>query len=117
MPRVLQYTVSMSAWMIHRNEDAFPDPGKFDPERWLGKSPEELRFMEKCYIPFSRGSRSCLGQNLAMCELYVGLGTIFRRFDNLTAPDVGELTYIDYFAAYHPEERQKLRVTARDTAS
>ena len=102
----------MSAWMLHRNETAFPDPSRFDPERWIGRSADELRVMEKCYVPFSRGSRSCIGQNLAMCELYVSLGTIFRRFRGLKAPDVGELTFMDYFAAYHPDDRQKLKVTA-----
>lgn len=104
--------------MQHRNEAAFPNPTKFDPDRWLRSSTaeekEQLRLMEKCFVPFSRGPRSCIGQNLAMCELYVSLGTLFRRFHNLWAPDVGELTYIDYFTSYHPDERQKLKVTARE---
>jgi len=56
-----------------------------------------LAVANKCLVHFSRGSSSCIGQNLAMCELYVTLGTLFRRFGELAARDVGELAYVDYF--------------------
>ena len=98
--------------MQHRNPEAFPDPGKFDPTRWVDPSPSSKSAMNRCLVPFSRGSRSCIGQNLAMCEIYVTLGTLFRRFGDLAARDVGELLYLDFLNAYHPEERQKLKVFA-----
>jgi len=53
---------------------------------------------------------------LAYCELYVTLGTIFRRFDkmkgnHLTAED---LVYEDYFSSYHPLEATKFHVSSGD---
>ncbi|KAK0639484.1 cytochrome P450 [Cercophora newfieldiana] len=102
--------VGMSSYLMHRNPDAFPNPALFEPERWINTDPEASRAMKACLVPFSRGSRGCIGQNLAMCEMYLALGTLFRRIPNLAAQDVGELTYVDYFTAHHGEERQKLKV-------
>jgi cytochrome P450 len=98
--------------MLHRNPAVFPNPTVFDPERWVHADPTASKAMAKCLIPFSRGSRGCIGQNLAMCEMYVTLGTLFRRFGDLAAEDVGELTYVDYFTAYHGDEKQRLKVFA-----
>jgi cytochrome P450 len=96
--------------MLHRNSDAFPEPTRFDPTRWIDQPAEVAKARERCFVPFSRGSRMCIGQNLAMCELYVTLGTLFRRFDGLQAAYAGPLTYVDYFNSFHPQETQKLKV-------
>ena len=95
---------------MHRNPDAFPSPDTFDPTRWT--DPNTVRAREKCLVTFSRGSRACIGQNLAMCELYVTLGNLFRRFENLKAFDVGteDMTHVDYFSAFHPKGSRSFRV-------
>lgn len=49
----------MSSWLMHRNEDAFPDPMKFDPSRWL--HPEDARRLDHYMVPFGKGSRQCVG--------------------------------------------------------
>jgi cytochrome P450 len=51
--------VGMSAYFQHRDPSSFPQPDTFIPERWLG---EITPAMKLNYIPFSRGSRYCLGQ-------------------------------------------------------
>jgi cytochrome P450 len=68
--------VNMTSLLIHENEDIFPDPNTFRPERWLNNS-----HLHRYLIPFSKGPRSCLGINLAWAELYLIVGTIFRRFN------------------------------------
>lgn len=50
--------VGMSIYMMHNNEEHFPHPRHFDPERWLQPDSHQLR---KYLTPFSRGSRQCLG--------------------------------------------------------
>lgn len=50
--------VGMTSVLIHNNPTIFPDPRKFDPERWLQPSATQLR---KYFVSFSKGSRSCLG--------------------------------------------------------
>jgi hypothetical protein len=49
---------------------------------------------------------------LAYCELYVTLGTLFRRFDKLEVYNTNpaDLVYDDYFAIYHPLDARKFHV-------
>ncbi len=70
--------VSMTSVLMHTNPLIFPNPVEFRPERWLDQ--EGLR-LEKYLVPFSRGTRSCIGSNLAYAEIYMTLATVFRRFD------------------------------------
>ncbi|KAI8631194.1 cytochrome P450 [Xylariaceae sp. FL1651] len=53
---------------------------EFRPERWLPTNPD----LDRCnhyLVPFSRGSRMCLGLNLAYAELYIALAMMFRHKD------------------------------------
>jgi cytochrome P450 len=55
----LQTVVAISTTFIHNNPVFFPNPFKFDPERWL-KGPES-KALDKWLVPFSTGPRQCLG--------------------------------------------------------
>jgi cytochrome P450 len=68
--------VSMSLRDILLDERMYERPQEFLPERWLARGKHS-----KLHLPFGRGSRMCIGMNLAMAELYVILGSMFRRFD------------------------------------
>ncbi|KAF7789154.1 hypothetical protein EIP86_000091 [Pleurotus ostreatoroseus] len=50
--------VGISSCFVHLNDDIFPDPYTFNPERWLGPEAEGL---DHWLVAFSRGPRSCLG--------------------------------------------------------
>jgi len=102
--------VSMSNWLMHRDPSAFPNPDVFDPERWL--DPTEARYREKFLTSFSRGNRMCIGKPLAMCEMYVTIGQMFRKFGDLEAPDIGpeDMTYEDHFSLFHPLHARKFQV-------
>lgn len=62
-------------------------------------------------VPFGRGSRMCVGMPLAYCELYVTLGTFFRRFGNLRVWETTDwdLEYEDFFSSYHIAGRKWLK--------
>jgi len=51
--------VGMTSVLIHQNPDIFPQPLEFIPERWL--DPKEKQRMERYLVPFSKGTRVCLG--------------------------------------------------------
>lgn len=95
--------------MMHRDLSVFPDPMRFDPQRWLVSSYESQRLMHNM-VPFGRGSRQCVGMQLAYAELYITLGTLFRRFPKglkvwKTTPEV-MCDYEDFFSSYHPYSRR-----------
>jgi cytochrome P450 len=51
--------VGMTTLLMHTDETLYPDPMRFNPERWM-----DLDFRkkaEKIYAPFSKGTRICLG--------------------------------------------------------
>jgi cytochrome P450 len=53
--------VGMTAVLVHLNEDLFPEPLEFRPERWLDEDGKRDPRLEKYILSFSRGSRQCLG--------------------------------------------------------
>lgn len=72
----------MDAYSTHANSAIFPSPLEFRPERWLRddpKGPDGSTPLSRYVVSFTRGSRGCLGMNLAFMELYVALATAFRR--------------------------------------
>ncbi|MCJ1352893.1 MAG: hypothetical protein MMC33_002877 [Icmadophila ericetorum] len=72
--------VSMTSHFIHMSPEYYTDPFKFDPERWLRADADGTRHqLDKYFVPFSRGSRACIGQNLALAELYLGIASVVRR--------------------------------------
>ncbi|KAF2195494.1 putative cytochrome P450 [Zopfia rhizophila CBS 207.26] len=71
--------ISMTIRDMHYNATYFPSPRNFNPERWL--DPDLKSKSEKVFAPFGRGSRSCVGKNLAMAELLMGIGNLFGRFE------------------------------------
>ncbi|KZP31921.1 cytochrome P450 [Athelia psychrophila] len=71
-------SVSICSTFVHYNSDIFTDPTVFNPERWL--QPDSAK-LDNFQVAFSRGPRSCLGINLAWCELYLIFATLFRKLD------------------------------------
>ncbi|KAK6497728.1 hypothetical protein TWF481_012131 [Arthrobotrys musiformis] len=77
--------VSMSAYLMHTNPDIYPDPYKFDPDRWMNSDPASDQ--EKYFVPFSKGSRGCIGSSLAWAEMNATLAATFRRYKLSLHPD------------------------------
>lgn len=75
-------TVCMDAYSIHTNETVFPNALSFQPERWLNNpTGPGGRPLSHYLFSFGKGSRGCLGKELAYMELYVAIATLFRRFE------------------------------------
>lgn len=73
--------VSMDQYHMLMNERVFPDPSTFRPERWLDdpRGPDGIHPLTHYLTVFGRGTRMCLGLNLAYSELYIGFATLVRR--------------------------------------
>nr|WP_280405140.1 cytochrome P450 [Nocardia brasiliensis] len=67
-------TVIYSPYILHHRKDDYPDPGTFDPDRWLpGHHPSHR---PSALIPFSDGARKCIGDRFALIEATLALATI-----------------------------------------
>lgn len=71
-------TVFMSQYIMHRDSRYFPDPERFDPERWR---PEAKTARPRySYFPFGGGARQCIGESFAWMEGILILATLGRRW-------------------------------------
>ncbi|KAI1506236.1 cytochrome P450 [Biscogniauxia marginata] len=73
------FAIGMSAVITHHDESIFPDSHSFMPERWLDENGERSKDLERALLTFSKGSRACLGMNLAFCELYLTVTALALR--------------------------------------
>jgi cytochrome P450 len=83
--------VGVSAYALHHNEQYFPDPFKFYPERWLvdsdsGVTPESVAAAQSAFCPFSVGTRGCIGKQMAYMELSLALAKVLWLYDIRAKP-------------------------------
>eukprot|EP01097_Dermamoeba_algensis_P007210 TRINITY_DN4527_c0_g1_i1.p1 TRINITY_DN4527_c0_g1~~TRINITY_DN4527_c0_g1_i1.p1 ORF type:complete len:195 (-),score=47.77 TRINITY_DN4527_c0_g1_i1:71-655(-) len=71
--------LTVSTWLLHRHPDIWENPLSFIPERWEDK--DKLPQSPFAFVPFSAGSRNCIGQKFAMMEEKVILAMIFKQFN------------------------------------
>lgn len=95
-------TVGCAAYVLHHDEEAFPDSFAFKPERWIAaplnkdsadqtsthlrdisdlQHPDQIARAREAFCPFSLGSRGCTGKNLAYMELSLALAHVLWEFE------------------------------------
>ena len=72
-------------YVVHRDARFYPEPLRFDPERFGAEKKDRPRF---AFFPFGAGSRQCIGEGLAWMEGVLALATIVRDW-RLSLPPGG----------------------------
>jgi cytochrome P450 len=67
-------------WRTQRDSRFFPDPDRFDPERWRDDPVRSGKIPRFAYFPFGGGPRVCVGASFAMMEATLLLAMIQQRF-------------------------------------
>ena len=75
-PKGMHFYISIES--IHNNPDVWPDPEIYDPMRFHPSHAESRD--PHAYLPFSAGSRNCIGQNFAMNEQKTVIASLLNRF-------------------------------------
>ena len=79
------YSIVVAIREVHHRSQDFPDPQRFDPQRFVGQRPPTLS-----HIPFGGGTRRCVGAAFANVEMDVVLRTVLRHFTIETTAAAGE---------------------------
>ncbi|CAE6430616.1 unnamed protein product, partial [Rhizoctonia solani] len=69
--------ISVPSYVTNRSDVWGPDASEFRPERWLD---ENVTSVNKYFVPFSTGPRSCVGRNLAYMNLALITAGLLRRY-------------------------------------
>ena len=77
--------IVICSWLLHHSNRHFPDSEKFQPERW--EDDLRNRLPRGSYIPFSIGSRNCMGERLAMIEATLVLASVAQQWKFAELPD------------------------------
>ncbi|GHF37740.1 cytochrome P450 [Kitasatospora xanthocidica] len=70
--------VLLSPYLLHHRPDLYPDPERFDVDRWSPARAAELP--RRAYVPFGTGSRKCIGDVYSLTELTLAVAVITSRW-------------------------------------
>lgn len=74
---------------MFRDPKYFKDPNDFDPDRFINTNENINPYV---FIPFSAGSRNCIGQKFALLEVKSTISKILRYYELLTLGDEPDIT-------------------------
>ncbi|XP_075143319.1 cytochrome P450 4B1-like [Leptodactylus fuscus] len=77
--------VHLSIYSMNRSPNMWDNPEVFDPLRFSPENSSQRH--SHVYVPFSAGSRNCIGQNFAMREMRVAMALTLLRFELSIDPD------------------------------
>ena len=90
--------IMIPLYAIHHQEEFFPDPFKFDPERFMPENKDNL--IPYTFLPFMLGPRNCIGARFALLEAKTALVTVLLKYNINRCPrtavplDLSESSFI-----------------------
>jgi cytochrome P450 len=103
-------TVLMSQFVTHRDPRFFPDPLRFDPERFTPEA--KARRMKFTYFPFGAGFRQCIGESFSLMEGVLLLATLGQKWKLRLVP--GHCVEPEPLITLRPKFGMKMLVESRN---
>ncbi|KAJ8713130.1 hypothetical protein PYW08_008434 [Mythimna loreyi] len=85
--------VHIPVYHMHHNPDYFPEPEKYQPERFLAENKNDIK--PYTYFPFGSGPRLCIGMRFAKMQVMSGLITFLKKYKVELAPGMPETLVLD----------------------
>ena len=107
--------VLTSQFLVHRDPRWWPDPERFDPDRWVPGTAQHAAGENRpkfAYFPFGGGTRVCIGEQFAWMEAVLLLTTIVQRWRLSLEP--GHPVAIEAIITLRPKHGMVMRATRRD---
>jgi len=77
--------IILAYFLAHSDPDVWPEPDKFDPERFRDGSSEDRHPFQ--FNPFGAGPRNCIGMRLAQMEVKITMVELMRKFKFVAGPN------------------------------
>nr|QVK45579.1 cytochrome P450 [Brachionus paranguensis] len=103
--------VVVPLWALHYDPNLYPEPEKFDPERFNEKNKQNRD--ANAYLPFGNGPRNCLGMRFAILEIKLALANIMANFRFETCDKTPEKIEIDSTGFARPKIPVILKIKNR----
>ncbi|XP_047127905.1 steroid 17-alpha-hydroxylase/17,20 lyase isoform X2 [Hydra vulgaris] len=73
-------TILTNLWQLHHNKNCWENPHEFNPYRWFTNDQTLDSIKSMNFLPFSAGTRVCLGKGIAEVELFLFYSRLVRDF-------------------------------------
>jgi cytochrome P450 len=104
-------TIAISTYVMHHDPKLYPDPERFDPDRFTPEN--EAKLPRYAYLPFGGGPRVCIGNTFAMLEARLILLTVLQQFSLQLAS--GQSVRAEQLFTLRPRDGLKMIVKQRKT--
>ncbi|XP_046668199.1 probable cytochrome P450 6a14 isoform X2 [Homalodisca vitripennis] len=105
--------IIIPTYAIHHDPDIYPDPYKFDPDRF-----SEVNFKGRhqyAFLPFGEGPRNCIGMRFGRLQVKMGLVAILSKYRLSPAPDTPSRLQLNPFSVFTtPKQPFSLKIINRD---
>ncbi|KAK4025607.1 hypothetical protein OUZ56_014666 [Daphnia magna] len=94
--------VTVPAYALHHMEEYYPDPEKFDPQRWTPEN--KAKRNPYTYMAFGTGPRNCVGMRFAMEGLKIAICSMIQKYRFFPVAETPEKLRFDdgYLAVLQP---------------
>ncbi|XP_054260788.1 probable cytochrome P450 6a14 [Macrosteles quadrilineatus] len=104
--------ITIPSYCFHHDPDIFPDPYKFDPERFTDENCHSRHHY--AFLPFGEGPRICIGMRFGKLQVKVALASILSLYELSPTPDTPDKLEIHPHIVFTtPRHPFSLRITKR----
>ena len=102
--------VCIPIYNIHHNPKLWPDPKKFDPERF--RSDKKRTFDSATYLAFGVGPRMCPGQHYSYVKIKMAMISVLKKYKFVRAPDTEDVPEVENYFQVTPVRHLRVKVVS-----